>query len=61
MEESKPFYLSKSNWAAVLGFVVTALNAKFQWLAISPEETAAIMGALMVGMRAVTKGAVTLS
>lgn len=59
--DSKPFWQSKTLWANVIAFGVSALNGAVGWLQVSPEENAAAIVLINLVMRAVTKGAVTLS
>jgi hypothetical protein len=61
MDESKPFYLSKTLWTNVLMFAMTALNTVFPTVEIGPEFTAAIFVLVNTVLRATTKGAITIS
>ena len=59
--EAKPFWQSKTLWVNVIAFGAGALSSAVGWLTVSPEETAATFVVLNLIMRAVTKGAVTLT
>lgn len=61
MEEAKPFYLSKTLWTNVLMFAVTALNTAFPTVEIGPEFTAGVFVIVNTILRAVTKGAISIS
>ena len=58
--EGKPFYLSKTLWANVISFVALQLGGQFG-VEFSEGEVGAFFLVLNSILRAVTKGAVTLS
>ena len=60
MNPDKPFYLSKTLWANVLAFAATYI-ASATGASFGTEETAAIFVVVNFILRAVTKGAITLS
>jgi len=59
--EAKPFWQSKTLWVNVIAFGASALSSAVGWLTVSPEETAGLFVVLNLIMRAVTKGAITLT
>ena len=59
--ESKPCYLSKTLWTNVIMFAATALNTAFPTVEIGPEFTAGVFVVVNTILRAVTKGAITIS
>ena len=61
MDDVKPFWKSKTLWANALALGISWLNGQFGWLGVTGEESAALLVLLNFGLRAVTKGAVSLS
>jgi len=56
----KPWYQSKTIWLGVATIALAALDAALQleWLRDAPEWVLAALGAMVIGLRSITKEAI---
>lgn len=65
MDNSKPFHVSKTMWAAAITAVIPLIPGigpvASAWIGANPAAFSALIGAVFAGLRVVTKGSVTVS